>query len=64
MEPERDPGHPVEVGVLLEGGDGHPEDGEHRNDDERRDARVDQQMAADRALPCHGAKPQSPGAVE
>jgi hypothetical protein len=40
VEPERDLVHAGGIGVLREGGDRHPVDGEHRDDHERREARV------------------------
>jgi hypothetical protein len=55
MEPERRLPHPVEVGVLLEGGDHHPGDRKHGEDHERRDAGADEQMTAGRAPDRHGA---------
>ena len=47
VKPERDPAHPVEVGLLLEGGDGHPQDGEQAHDDEGEQAGVDEHVPPD-----------------
>jgi len=51
VEPERDVVHPVEVRVLLERRDQHPVDREHRYEHERREPRVDPEMAATFLLP-------------
>src|SRR5207247_2222512 len=50
VEPERDVVHPVEIGLLLERRDQHPVDGEDGDQDERGEARVDQQMTPELLL--------------
>src|SRR5206468_6147081 len=50
VEPERDVVHPVEIGLLLDRRDQHPVDGEDGDQDERGEARVDQQMTPELLL--------------
>ena len=47
VEPERELIHPVEVGVLLQGREGHPVDREDGEDDIGRDRGVDPEVASD-----------------
>ena len=46
MEPERGDSLGIEIGILSEGRDRHPVDRKHGDDDERRKARVDEDVAA------------------
>src|SRR2546425_13309611 len=45
VEPQRELVHPIEIGILLEGGDGHPVDGKDGDDDVGRERAVDPEMA-------------------
>src|SRR5207253_2094475 len=51
VEPERHHVHPVEVRLLLDGGDRHPEDREDGEDEEGRQPGVDQDVLSDGPLP-------------